>query len=56
MWGDRDLFFRPEQGQRTADAIPGAELVTLPGCGHLVPKERPEEVAMTLRKLQTVAP
>ena len=51
MWGDRDLFFRPEQGRRTADAIPGAELVALPGCGHLVPKERPEDVAAMLRKL-----
>ena len=51
IWGDRDMFFAAEQGQRTADAIPGAEFILLPGCGHFPPVERPEAVATTLINL-----
>ena len=32
--GDRDLIVHPSGGQATADAIPGARYVTIPGMGH----------------------
>jgi pimeloyl-ACP methyl ester carboxylesterase len=51
IWGDRDMFFSAAQGQRTADAIPGAEFVLLPECGHFPPIERPEAVASALLDL-----
>ncbi|GAA2346093.1 alpha/beta hydrolase [Saccharopolyspora halophila] len=32
--GDRDLIVHPSGGRATAEAIPGADLVTIPGMGH----------------------
>ena len=55
MWGDRDMFFSVEQGQRTADAIPNAEFVLLEGCGHFPPIERTDAVAAALLDLLTRA-
>jgi pimeloyl-ACP methyl ester carboxylesterase len=43
-WGDRDPFFRLEQGERTAAAV-GTPLRVFPGAGHFLPHERPAEVA-----------
>jgi 3-oxoadipate enol-lactonase len=39
--GDQDTVTPPELSQDLADAIPGAELVTLAGAGHLSNLERP---------------
>ena len=36
--GDQDPVIRPKGGRATADAIPGARLVTYPGMGHDLPK------------------
>jgi len=33
VWGDADVFLAPEKGRASFDAIPGAELLQLPG-GH----------------------
>ncbi|MGB7218167.1 MAG: alpha/beta hydrolase [Vicinamibacterales bacterium] len=41
IWGDRDPFFPPSVGMRTAARIPGADLVWLRGCGHFLPQEDP---------------
>ena len=48
-WGAGDPFFSVQVGERTAAAIPSARLVTLPGCGHFVPEERPAEFARLIR-------
>ena len=47
-WGDKDLFFSIEQGRRTAEAVPGAELSVYAGAGHFVPEEHPERFAAEL--------
>lgn len=50
LWGDRDPFFPPSVGHRTAAAV-GAELRVLAGCGHFVPEERSGEVAAAILEL-----
>ncbi|MFN2503004.1 MAG: alpha/beta fold hydrolase [Acidimicrobiales bacterium] len=50
-WGERDRFLTPEQGRRTATAIPAARLRVYPKAGHFLPEERPEEVASDLAAL-----
>lgn len=35
LWGEEDIFIPPVTGQRLAEAIPGAQLITYPGCGHI---------------------
>jgi len=37
--GDSDPLVPPRAARATADAIPGAELITIPGMGHDLPKE-----------------
>jgi pimeloyl-ACP methyl ester carboxylesterase len=53
IWGDRDMFFSVQQGQRTATAIPNADFVLLEGCGHFPPIERADSVATALLNLLT---
>jgi pimeloyl-ACP methyl ester carboxylesterase len=36
--GEDDKMIRPVAGRATADAIPGARLVTFPGMGHELPE------------------
>ena len=40
--GALDLICGPTQGRLIADVVPGAELVTVPDCGHFIPAEAPE--------------
>jgi pimeloyl-ACP methyl ester carboxylesterase len=35
--GNEDPLIRPEHGRRTAAAVPGSELIMLPGVGHEIP-------------------
>ena len=51
LWGDRDPFFPFAAGERTAAAIPGAELVRLDGVGHFIPDEAPEATARAVGRL-----
>jgi pimeloyl-ACP methyl ester carboxylesterase len=52
VWGADDPFLSPSWGLRLVDDLPGAErLELLPFCGHLVPEERPAELAALLREL-----
>ena len=41
--GDADRVVPLANGLLLARRIPGAELAVVPGCGHIVPQERPEE-------------
>src|SRR5205085_1356160 len=52
-WGADDAFLSPSWGARLAQDIPGAggRLELLPFCGHLVPEEKPVELAALIRKL-----
>lgn len=42
--GERDLMTPPRQASYLASHIRGAELVLLPGCGHMLMLERPDDV------------
>jgi pimeloyl-ACP methyl ester carboxylesterase len=52
VWGADDAFLSPSWGLRLVDDLPGADrLELLPFCGHLVPEERPVDLADLLRGL-----
>jgi pimeloyl-ACP methyl ester carboxylesterase len=52
VWGADDAFFSPSWGVRLAADLPGCDGVELlPFCGHLVPEERPEELASLIGRL-----
>ncbi len=46
--GDADALTPPDRAREMADAISGARLVEVPGCGHLSTVERPEAVTAAL--------
>lgn len=58
-WGDKDRLLLPRQGARAKQRIPGARLVTLPGCGHVPMNDDPAAVARlvldTVRTARTTA-
>jgi pimeloyl-ACP methyl ester carboxylesterase len=43
--GDADRVVRPPTQEALAAALPGADCVRVPGCGHLLPREAPRVVA-----------
>lgn len=49
VWGERDTIYGLPVAERMRHAIHGAQLVTLAGAGHLLPIERPEELAAAMR-------
>ena len=42
--GERDAMTPAKAAKPLADAIPSARVTTLPGCGHMMMAERPDEV------------
>ncbi len=44
LWGEQDELIPLEVGERIAVGIAGAEMVRVPGCGHLAPMEQPAEI------------
>ncbi|MCA1734416.1 MAG: alpha/beta fold hydrolase, partial [Acidobacteria bacterium] len=48
IWGEKDGILPLDYAQRLAAAIPGAELRTIPDCGHIPHNECPEEFAREL--------
>lgn len=46
--GTGDLMTRPKLGAAVANALPNGQTVTLPGCGHDMMNEQPNEVLDTL--------
>ncbi len=48
---EADTTVRPAEAQRVRVLLPNAELITLPGLGHLAHEERPEQVAALVRDI-----
>lgn len=46
--GDQDRIVPYSQGQLIAETAPNAELLTLPGCGHIIPWERESDYQAAL--------
>ncbi len=49
--GERDLMTPRAAGEALGRAIAGSRAVSVPGAGHLLPAERPEELLAALRTL-----
>ncbi|WP_053360426.1 alpha/beta hydrolase [Bacillus sp. FJAT-27251] len=50
IWGEHDKVVPLSVGKQLARDLPQANLIVLEDTGHLVPEERPEEVASHIRK------
>ncbi|MGH7797891.1 MAG: alpha/beta fold hydrolase [Candidatus Binatia bacterium] len=50
VWGEKDNFVPRAHGETYAEKIPGAKLTIVPGSGHSVHVEKPEEMAMLVRE------
>jgi pimeloyl-ACP methyl ester carboxylesterase len=48
VWGEADRWIPVEHGRELARRIPGARLEVLPGSGHLVQEDEPDELARLL--------
>lgn len=49
LLGEREVLYDPARAAARARTIPGASVVTLEGAGHLLPMEKPSEVAEAIR-------
>jgi pimeloyl-ACP methyl ester carboxylesterase len=50
LWGEEDSWIPLERGRDLAGRIPAAELIPIPGAGHLMQEDAPEAiVAAALR-------
>lgn len=54
--GTHDLLTPPRLARELAKGIPGSELVVLPGAGHMLPLERPDEVVEAITAATALAP
>jgi pimeloyl-ACP methyl ester carboxylesterase len=50
LCGEDDTRTPPERSRAMAAAIPGAELVLVPECGHVAPLEQPDDVNQALAR------
>jgi len=50
MCGENDLLTPPDCSREIASLVPGAQLVMVPQCGHMLTMERPQLVNTTLRE------
>jgi pimeloyl-ACP methyl ester carboxylesterase len=50
VWGERDSLYGLPAAERLRHDIPGARLITIAGGGHLLPVERPIELAAEMRR------
>ena len=48
VWGSEDRFVSAAHGDMLVREIPGARLEVIPGAGHAVGIEKPEELAGTI--------
>jgi pimeloyl-ACP methyl ester carboxylesterase len=50
IWGERDALYGLPAAERLRHDIPGARLLTIAGAGHLLPVDRPIELAAEMRR------
>ena len=50
IWGDSDTFALPETGREIAKFVPDAKFHWVPGAGHQVQTDKPEEAAAIIRE------
>ena len=48
VWGEEDAWLDPSQADRLGEAIPDSRVKKIPGVGHFVPEDAPEESAREL--------
>jgi pimeloyl-ACP methyl ester carboxylesterase len=48
VWGEEDAWLDPSQADRLGEAIPNSRVKKIPGVGHFVPEDAPEELAQEL--------
>jgi pimeloyl-ACP methyl ester carboxylesterase len=48
VWGEEDAWLDPSQADRLGEAIPNSHVKKIPGVGHFVPEDAPEELAREL--------
>ena len=48
VWGEEDAWLDPSQADRLGEAIPDSRVKKMPGVGHFVPEDAPEELARKL--------
>lgn len=51
VWGDSDKAVSPVYAHEFKRLIPGAQLVSIPEAGHMVPAEKPRETAAAIGRL-----
>jgi haloalkane dehalogenase len=49
VWGDRDIAFRDQERQRFEGLFPQHHTVPLPGAGHYIQEDSPDEIAAAIR-------
>ncbi len=50
IWGDSDTFALPETGKKIAEHVPEAKFHWVPGAGHQVQTDKPDETAAIVRE------
>ncbi len=50
IWGEADRFIPAESREFFCAHLPGARVLTLPGCGHMPQQQRPRQVAAFIRE------
>lgn len=56
IWGMKDPAFGPAYLSRWRDVLPHADVLELPGAGHFVQEEAPDEAIAALRRLLAAVP
>ena len=49
LWGEQDTWIPVQRGEELERLIPNAHLVKIPGAGHLVIEERPDELVSQIK-------
>jgi len=50
IWGEADQFLPPESRDFFCSNLPNAQVLLLPGCGHMPQQQRPRQVAAFIRR------